>query len=302
MSASPELASGLTSPLPVTAVNRNQHTLKGEVSFSGIGVHSGEDVTVRFIPAREGTGIVFRRVDLPGQPEIPATVEYVTDTSRCTTIGVGSVLVQTIEHVLAALCAYQIDNLYIEVSGGEPPVGDGSAQVFVDMVEEAGVTTQEALVPIIKLEEPVYHSDGDVHLVALPSDRYQISYTLNYPNSSVLRNQYRSFEVNVDNFKDEIAPCRTFALYNEISMLMDHGLIKGGSLDNAVVVKDDVVFSKDGLRFSDEMVRHKMLDLIGDLSLVGFHFVAHIISIRSGHTSNLALAKKILHQITMNKN
>lgn len=284
------------------AACRKQHTLGGEVCFSGIGVHSGQDVTVRFFPAKVGTGIVFRRVDLPGNPEVPATVEYVQDTSRSTSIGIGNVSIQTVEHLLAALYAYQIDNAVIEISGVEPPVGDGSSRVFIEMIEEVGVDEQEATTPVLALEKPVYYSNGDIHLVALPSDCFQMSYTLNYPGSKALQTQYQSFEVTAKAFAEELAPCRTFARYEEISLLMDHGLIKGGSLDNAVVIKDDVVFSKEGLRFSDEMVRHKMLDLVGDLSLVGFQFRAHVISIRSGHTSNVAFAKKLYHSLTAEKN
>lgn len=284
-----------------TELKRKQRTLKKPVSISGIGVHTGADVTVTFTPAKEGTGLVFRRTDLRGKPVIPATVEYVQDTSRSTTIGVGNVTIKTVEHVLAAIRAYDIDNLCIDVAGLEPPVANGSSDVFVQMIEDAGIEEQEATVPIVKLTEPVYWSEGSIHLVAIPYDGYRISYTLNYPSSSLLRAQYHSVLVTTDNFKREIAPCRTFSLYEEVSSLMDQGLIKGGSLDNAIVIKDDVVFSKEGLFFPDEMVRHKILDLIGDLSLVGINFHAHVIAIRSGHTANHAFAKKLFNQITREK-
>lgn len=280
-------------------VCRKQKTLMKEVSFSGIGIHTGVQVFMRFVPAKISTGIVFKRIDLPGQPVIPATVEYVTDTARSTTLGLADVRVHTVEHVLAAIRAYEIDNLCIEVSNIEPPIGNGSSDVFVEMIEEAGIVEQDAEVPIVKLQNPVYYSEGDIHLVALPFDGYQISYTLNYPETNILKAQYHSLVVNQENFKKEISPCRTFSLYKEVSWLMDRGLIKGGSLDNAVIIKDEVVFSKNGLFFSDEMVRHKILDMIGDLSLVGFNFHAHIIALRSGHSTNFAFAKKLFSYITM---
>ena len=279
-------------------ISRKQKTLKREAAFSGIGIHTGKEVHMRFLPAKEGTGIQFKRTDLPGQPIIPATVEYVCDTSRSTTIGIKDIRIHTVEHVLAAVHAYQIDNLIIEVSTIEPPVGNGSSDTFVDMIEKAGVLEQDGIVPIVQIQKPVYWSDNEIQLVALPYDGFRISYTLNYPASKVLKAQFHTLDVTPENFKTEISPCRTFSLYEEVSMLMDRGLIKGGSLDNAVIIKGDAVFSKEGLFFPDEMCRHKILDMIGDLSLMGFHFHAHVISIRSGHGSNHSFAKKLYHYIT----
>lgn len=281
---------------------RKQRTLKQDARFSGIGVHTGEIVSMRFCPAEEGTGIVFKRIDLPGQPVIPATLEYVCDTLRSTTLGIGNVRIHTVEHVMAALGAYRIDNLCIEIDGIEPPVGNGSSDVFVQMIEEAGILEQNSIAPMIKVHKPVYWSEGEIHVVALPHDGYRISYTLNYPETAALKSQYHSLPVNNQTFKSEIAPCRTFSLYKEISFLMDKGLIKGASLDNGVAIKDDVVFSKNGLFFPDEMVRHKILDMIGDFTLLGFEFEAHIIAIRSGHASNYAFAKKFYNSITRENN
>lgn len=280
------------------AVWRKQQTLKKPASYSGIGLHTGEQVSMKFVPAKEGTGIVFKRTDLPGQTIIPATIEYVTDNARNTTLGVGQIKIHTVEHVLAAIRAYNIDNLCIEIDGIEPPVGNGSSDVFVAMIEDAGVIEQEANVPIVKLQRPVYWSEGDIHVVALPCDHYKISYTLNYPETRLIKSQYFSCDITEETFKREISQCRTFSLYEEVSMLLDRGLIKGASLDNAVVIKDDTILSKDGLFFPDEMVRHKVLDMVGDLSLVGFDFQAHIISIRSGHASNVAFARKLFNYIT----
>ena len=278
---------------------RRQKTLACAVDYSGIGIHTGQEVHLRFCPAKEGDGIFFRRVDLPGKPIIPATIEYVFDTSRSTNIGIKDVRIYTVEHVLAALKAYEIDNLCIEISGIEPPAGNGSSDVFVEMIEKAGVIEQSANVNILRLKNPVYWSEGDIHVVGLPADEYRISYTLHYPQSLALQSQYHSLVVNNENFKKQIAPCRTFALYEELSYLIDQGLIKGGSLDNAVVIKDEAILSKGGLYFNDEMVRHKILDLIGDLSLIGIQFFAHIIAIRSGHSSNFGFAKKLYNHISM---
>jgi UDP-3-O-[3-hydroxymyristoyl] N-acetylglucosamine deacetylase len=280
-------------------VVRKQRTLKNSSYYSGIGIHTGQEVGIRFCPAKEGMGIVFKRIDLPGQPIIPATLEYVQDTSRSTTIGIKEVRVHTVEHVLSALKAYYIDNVCIEINAIEPPVGNGSSDVFVEMIEQVGVIEQEPTVPVVKVQKPVYWSEGEIHLIALPYDGYRISYTLSYPEPAFLNGQFHSVLVTDKNFKREIAPCRTFSLYKEISALMDRGLIKGGSLNNAVVIKDDVILSKGGIIFPNEMARHKILDLIGDLALIGFNFHAHIIAIRSGHTSNFAFAKKLLTYITM---
>jgi UDP-3-O-[3-hydroxymyristoyl] N-acetylglucosamine deacetylase len=283
----------------VSTKTRHQRTLANEVSYTGIGIHTGQCVHMRFIPSEQGTGIVFRRTDLPGMPTIPATVEYVCDTSRCTTIGIGDVHIHTIEHVMAAVSANKIDNLIIEVSNLEPPVANGGSDVFVSMIEEAGIRELKSTTPIISLQSPVYWSDGDIHLVALPYDGFKISYTLDYPHTPALKSQYQSFTITPEIFKKELSPCRTFSLYEEVSALMDMGLIRGGSLDNAVIIKGDVIFSKEGLRFQDEMVRHKMLDMVGDLSLIGFDIQAHFIAIRAGHASNYEFSKKILQAITL---
>jgi UDP-3-O-[3-hydroxymyristoyl] N-acetylglucosamine deacetylase len=237
-------------------------------------------------------------VDLPGEPEIPATVEYVVDTSRGTTLAVGDAKVHTVEHILAALKAYEIDNVCIEISGIEPPAGNGSSDVFVEMIEQAQTVELAAKTPVVSLKTPVWWSQNEVHIVAIPSEVYRLSYTLYYPKTPALESQYYSFEVSQKGFVEQIASCRTFALYDELSYLMDRGLIRGGSLENAVVVQNDAIISKGGLYFSDEAVRHKILDLIGDLSLVGFPFVAHVIALRSGHGSNCAFAKKLLDHLS----
>jgi UDP-3-O-[3-hydroxymyristoyl] N-acetylglucosamine deacetylase len=285
------------SPYLKQASQRQEKTLNAPISFCGIGVHTGNQVSLRLCPAQAGTGIVFKRVDLPSKPVIPASLEYVVDTSRSTTLGLKDVRVHTVEHVLSALRAYEIDNLIIEIDNIEPPVGNGSSDVFVDMIEKVGIAKLAQNKIVWSLHQPVYYSDGDIHIAALPSAEYRISYTLSYLNHPVLKAQFHSMELSAKKFKDEIAPCRTFSLYQELSYLIDKGLIKGGSLDNAVVIHDEAVYSKDGLFYPDEMVRHKILDMIGDLSLIGMHINAHYISIKSGHASNFMFAKKLFNAL-----
>ena len=283
----------------VSSLKNNQRTLLKSASVSGIGLFTGQKVEMVLRPAKENSGISFQRVDLPGKPILPAKVEFVKGTPRCTILGKGDVFIQTVEHVLAALKAYQIDNILIEINGSEVPIGDGSAMPFVDLIEKAGISYLKSSKKIYRVESPVFWSQGDVHLVALPSDDFRVSYTLNYPNSDILRAQFHTEIISEENFKKELAPCRTFSLYEETVPLIERGLIKGGSLENAVIIKGDAILNPEGLRFPDEMVRHKILDLLGDLSLVGFSFFAHIIAIRSGHFSNTEFAKELANHIMM---
>jgi len=267
--------------------------------LDGVGLFTGEKVTLTLCPAPPHTGILFKRVDLASQPFLPAKLDYVRGTPRCTVIGHNDVCVQTVEHLLSTLSAYQIDNLIIEIQGSEVPICDGSSKCFVELIEQVGVQELEERCPIYRLTEPLFWSQGDIHLIALPSDEYRISYTLHYPHSSFLRAQYYSVQINEKNFKTEIAPSRTFSLYEEIAVLLEKGLLKGGSLENAVIIRDDRVINPEGVRFPEEMVRHKILDVIGDLSLIGHSFVAHIIAIRSGHASNNAFAKKLKNHLKL---
>lgn len=276
-----------------------QRTLERKVSLSGVGLFTGENATLAIGPAEADTGIIFQRIDLPRRPLLPATLEYVQGTPRCTMIGSQGSLIQTVEHLLSALRACEIDNALIEIHGPEIPILDGSAQGFVDLIARAGVAQLNEERARGKLQQPVFWSQGDTHLVALPADEYRISYTLHYPHSSFIGSQYFSFVCNQEKFKQEIASCRTFSLYEEIVPLIDKGFLKGGSLENAVLIRDNAVVNPEGLRFKDEMVRHKILDLIGDLSLIGIPFNAHIIAIRSGHASNVAFAKELAKQIKM---
>lgn len=282
----------------VAPLKKKQRTLRGSISAAGTGLFSGEKVSITLSPAGENTGIVFQRVDLPHQPKLPARSDYVQATPRCTIIGSGKVIVQTVEHLLAALRAYNIDNVLIEISGGEVPIFDGSSRNFVELIEKAGICELEAEKEIFKLKGPIFWSQGDIHLIALPSEEYRISYTLHYPHSFTIGTQFYTFVLDQEGFKNEIASCRTFSIYEEIAPMIEKGLVKGGSLDNAIIIKGDAIVNPEGLRYPDEMARHKILDLIGDLSLVP-PFLAHVVAVRSGHSSNNAFAKELLNHIKM---
>jgi UDP-3-O-[3-hydroxymyristoyl] N-acetylglucosamine deacetylase len=268
-----------------------QKTLKSEISISGIGLFTGEKVALKLYPAPVDTGIVFQRADLPGKPEIPAQLEFVKEAPRCTRLAYGKGSILMVEHLLAALYAMEVDNVHIEVEGSEIPAGDGSAKFFVDLIEKVQTQVQPEFRQYARISAPIFWSEGEVHIVALPASEFRLSYTLHYPQCSILGSQYYSISLSPDRFKSEIAPCRTFSLYEEIIPYIEKGIIKGGGLENALVIKGDRILNPEGPRFPDEMVRHKVLDLIGDLALIGNPIHGHIIAVRSGHSSNVAFAK-----------
>jgi len=270
-----------------------QKTLKKEIVFNGTSLFMGLDVIVRLIPAAPNTGIIFRRVDLPHMPSIPAQTEQVRDAIRCTKVVVGEDSVQTIEHFMAAVRASEIDNLVVEISGPEMPIFDGSSLDYMKMFDQAGIAEQEDEKNVYILDQPVSWSQGDMHLIALPSEEYRVSYTLHYPQSPYLKSQYYSCAVKRDIFRAEIAPCRTFTLYKEIAPLIEKGILKNAALDCGVVIDGDRVLNPEGVRFPDEMVRHKILDIIGDFALLGCTFHAHLIAIKTGHAANHSVAKEL---------
>ena len=270
-----------------------QKTLKKEVVFHGKSLFIGQDVVVRLIPASPNTGIVFRRTDLPGMPSISAKTEQVRDATRCTKVVEGEHSVQTIEHFMAAVRASEIDNLIVDISGPEMPIFDGSSQPFIQMIDEAGLVEQAEGKDLYVLDHPFSWSQGDTHLIALPAEEYRISYTLHYPQSPYLRSQYYSCVVKPDTFRNEIAPCRTFTLYQEIAPLIEKGFLKNAALDCGVVIDGEKVLNPEGVRFPDEMVRHKILDIIGDFALLGCTFNAHLIAIKTGHAANHTVAKEL---------
>lgn len=270
---------------------QKQKTIKTAVSFSGIGLHTGDQTTITFKPAPPDTGVVFIRTDLPNRPEIRADVSHVTDVARGTTIGLDGVKVLTVEHVLAAFAGLGIDNIFAEVDASEAPVGDGSAAPFVKVLMEAGLAAQESPRRELKIKQPISYTDGDITLLAAPADRLTLTYIIEYGHPA-LGAQYRSFVIEPGVFAEDIAPARTFCFLRDVEKLKALGLIKGGSLENAVVIGDDEILNEK-LRFDDEFVRHKVLDLLGDLVLLDCPLVGHIIAMRAGHAAHVDFIKKI---------
>lgn len=274
-----------------------QRTIKNTVEFSGRGLFTGQPASVRLCPAAAGSGIVFQRMDLTGAPSIPAHVNFVKPDIRCTRLELEGASVQTVEHLLAALKGLEIDNVLVEIKGQEVPIFDGSAKPFVDYLLSAGIEEQSEDRSVFELTAPVSWTEGDIHLVAVPSDHFQVSYTLHYPTSPYLRTQFYTLACDPTRFAEEIAPCRTFVLYEEVAPLIAKGLLKDAGLENGVVIQGDRVLNPEGVRFPDEMVRHKILDLIGDLALTGRYIKAHIIALRSGHRAHQAFAQQLLNEL-----
>ncbi len=268
-----------------------QKTISKPVSFSGIGLHTGSLTTVTFKPAPENSGITFFRVDIKGSPPIPANIDYVVDVSRGTTIGIGDAKVHTVEHALAAMVGLGIDNLNIELDAEEIPNGDGSSLPVMSTLQKAGIVEQDAEKQYIKVDRPVYYRQGDVTLSILPSDELRVSMTIAYDHVAI-GTQYASYTITEDTFAREIAPARTFCFLREVKMLQEKGLIRGGSLESAVVIGDDTILN-DELRFPDEFVRHKILDLIGDMYLLGRPVKGHVVGVKGGHEKNVLFSKQI---------
>lgn len=281
-----------------------QRTLRGPCSYHGVGLHTGRDSTVTFKPAPPGSGIVFVRSDVPSAPPIQASIRNVMmrgETPRRTTLSSGGVQVCTVEHVLAALLGLGIDNVVVELTSDEPAEPtDGSCRPFVDIITKAGIVEQDAPLQHLEIVEPVSYSDGGVSLFAAPHDGFRVSFTIDYPNPTIGA-QYASFEIDEETFRKEIASARTFALQEDLDGLKRIGLIRGGSLENAIVVGSEGIVNKDKLRFRDEFVRHKVLDLLGDLALVGMPLVGHIYASKSGHASNVRFVERICDSIHQGK-
>jgi UDP-3-O-[3-hydroxymyristoyl] N-acetylglucosamine deacetylase/3-hydroxyacyl-[acyl-carrier-protein] dehydratase len=302
-----------------------QHTLKNTISISGTGLHTGILVDMSLNPTNPGFGIQFKRIDLPGQPIIKADCDLVTDTSRGTTLEDNGAKVSTVEHILAALVGMGIDNCLIEINGPEIPIMDGSSQPFVEIIAEAGVEEQEATKHWYTIDTNIsyYHEGKRVEMVAMPAVEYKITTLIDF-NSPVLGTQHAGLK-SIRDFNTEIAPCRTFCFLHELEALLANNLIKGGDINNAIVVVDKPVtdeemrrlaeiFKKESievksegylnnleLRFPNEPARHKLLDVVGDLALIGFPIKAHIIANRPGHFSNIEFAKLIKQYIKKNK-
>lgn len=266
-----------------------QHTIAKEVSYSGIGLHSGKDVLMTFKPAAAGAGVIFVRTDLPGRPEIKALPENVSSTVKATTLSANGAEVFTVEHLMSALAMMAIDNIYIEMSSPEPPVTDGSAKVFCELLEEAGLQEQEAERKVYAVDKAFTVYDGDRYIAVLPYDGYRISFT-SINKHPMLGTQYFDILLDKESYQKEIMPARTVAFTHELEMLRKMGLGLGGSLENVVVFDEDKILSVP--RFEDELIRHKILDVIGDLYLLG-PIKAHVIAVKTGHAFNSQIAKQI---------
>lgn len=269
-----------------------QQTLAGEAELEGVGLHTGRPARVRFRPAEAGSGIRFRRTDLEGEPEIPADLEHVAAADRGTSLAVGDAVIHTVEHVLAAVAALRIDNVRIEVSGPEIPIGDGSFRPFVDALERAGATAQDAPARVLALDRAVtVECKGGASYVAVPAAAFRLSATIDFDHPVVGR-QYASFDVTPEGFGRELAPARTFGFLREAEALRARGLALGATLENAIVLDEEGIAS-GALRFGDEFVRHKIGDIVGDLALLGARVQAHVVAERPSHAGNLALAREI---------
>jgi len=276
-----------------------QRTILRERSIKGKSLHTGEEVTLTLKPADPSTGFLFRRTDLYGKPEIRPFSENVSELVRSTTITNGNAKVHTIEHVLSALVGCGIDNAEIELDASEPPIMDGSSRPFVNLILEAEPVEQEETRQYIEVKEPISFTSGNRSIIALPHNGFRVTCTSADDRGSHV--QHLSIDLDPETYIAQIAPARTFTIYEEIEELLKIGKIRGGSLDSAIVIKGDKILSKEPLRFDDEFVRHKILDIVGDFSLLGKSLKAHIIAVRPGHSLNSELVAKILENSSKKK-
>ncbi|MBD3267328.1 UDP-3-O-[3-hydroxymyristoyl] N-acetylglucosamine deacetylase [bacterium] len=271
-----------------------QKTIAAEASISGVGLHTGQEATITFKPAEANTGIRFVRTDIPDHPVIEVKAENASleDSLYLTALGKGDLQVQTVEHVLAACTGLGIDNLVLELNSSEPPICDGSASPFVNAILEKGIVTMDQPKTFIEVKEPVWLFENGLELAIIPSNSFEVTYKIDYDHPAVgIRSA--SFLITEDVFKEKIAPARTFCFFKDVEKLKTEGKIRGGSLENAIVINDEG-FMNDELRFQDEIVRHKILDVIGDLTLLGGPVKGHIIAVRSGHAFNIRFVQKIM--------
>ncbi len=269
-----------------------QHTLAGIATLEGTSLHTGEKVTLTLRPAAEGHGLKFRRIDLPDQPFISADADKVQTVERATTLAEGSVKVHTVEHVLSALTGMGVDNALIEMDANEPPIGDGSARPFVEMIRKVGVSAQSAPRRVWEIREPLHQETPDGSIITIvPCKTFRVSVTNVGPQGRFT--QYFSTEVTPETYESGISAARTFVYYEDVKPLLEKGLIKGGSLESAVVIRGNEIMSKEPMRFDNEFARHKALDIIGDLMLSGVRILGHVIAVKPGHGPNTKMAAKL---------
>jgi len=269
-----------------------QRSIEDKVSYKGVGLHTGRQVTVTLKSVPVNHGIVFVRTDLPSFPCIKIKAAKVVSNERGTSIGEGGVRIATVEHILATLSGLRIDNVIIEMDGEEFPAGDGSALPWVKLIQKAGIVEQSAPRQFFKVKKPFWIEEGGKRLIVLPDEEFKVTYTVDFPKSP-LKSQFAEFVINEENFIREIAPSRTFGFVREVEKLKEKKLVQGGSLKNAVLIDDKGVINKEGLRFPNEPVRHKIMDLIGDLYLLGRPIKAHVIAVKAGHLFHVRLAQKL---------
>jgi UDP-3-O-[3-hydroxymyristoyl] N-acetylglucosamine deacetylase len=251
-----------------TTESLNQRTLRGPAACTGVGLHTGAKVTLRLLPARPDSGVVFVRTDLTDKPAIVARAEHVVDTALATTLGCGDVRVHTVEHLMAALAGLGIDNARVELDGPEVPIMDGSATAFIAAILEAGIRVQEQPKSFLVIRRPIVVEDGEKRAALVPGRGFKVDCTIDFSHP-LIHDQAVSISFSDRAFLREVAPARTFGFLRDVDKLKAHGLAKGGSLDNAIVVDDFSILNPEGLRFPDEFVRHKVLDALGDISLLG---------------------------------
>jgi UDP-3-O-[3-hydroxymyristoyl] N-acetylglucosamine deacetylase len=268
----------------------SQRTIRRSISCAGIGLHSGTKVTLSLKPAAANSGVRFRRADLGGL-EVPATVQHVGGINYATGLTRDAVKVDTVEHLLAALVSLGIDNVIVELNSPEVPIMDGSAAPFIYLIQEAGVKQLPAARRYLKVLRPMSLSRGDKRIALYPSDHFKVTYSIAFDHP-LLRHQSRTVRITPESFVEDIAPARTFTFLKEVEMLRQQGLALGGSLENAVVIGDTGVLN-NGLRFDDEFVRHKILDVIGDMALIGYPVIGHLVALRGGHALHTAFAAQV---------
>jgi UDP-3-O-[3-hydroxymyristoyl] N-acetylglucosamine deacetylase/3-hydroxyacyl-[acyl-carrier-protein] dehydratase len=273
----------------------NQQTLNRSATFSGIGLHSGNRVNMTILPAPANSGVRFRRVDLEGKPEIEARVENVFETNRSTTLAKGNVKIHTVEHVLAALAGFGIDNAIIELDANEPPIADGSSREFCKIIQSVGIKELPEKKDFFTPSEPIEMRSGETVMTLFPGENFKITCTS--ADKKGRFTQFYSTEVTPKTWEKELSHARTFCFFEEIEYLIKNNLIKGGSLENAVVIRDDAVLTTEPMRYPEEFVRHKMLDIVGDLSLLGKPVRGHLIAVKPSHAANCEFAKLIQAQM-----
>ncbi|MBK1832132.1 bifunctional UDP-3-O-[3-hydroxymyristoyl] N-acetylglucosamine deacetylase/3-hydroxyacyl-ACP dehydratase [Verrucomicrobiaceae bacterium R5-34] len=272
-----------------------EHTVASAATLEGTSLHTGEKVSLTVKPAPAGHGFKFRRVDLDDQPFIDADVDKVQTVERATTLAEGSVKVHTVEHILSALCGMGVDNAIIEMDANEPPIGDGSSAPYVELIKQAGIEQQDKPRKVYEIREPIHMETGNGSLITIvPDKKFRVSVTNVGPDGRFT--QYFSSEVTPELYEKEIAPARTFVYYEDVKPLLDKGLIKGGSLENAVVVRGEEVMSKEPMRYNNEFARHKALDVIGDLMLSGKRIMGHVICVKPGHGPNTKMASTLKNE------